>query len=250
MGKTKWNDKEMPFLDHLEELRWRILKSLAAIVAMALLCLFFSNHLLTFLLRPARSLDSPPQLMFLKPVGMFMVRLEIGLVGGLVIALPFVLYQAWLFIGPGLFEHERRYVPAIIGASVVCFLLGAALAYFVVIPIALRFMIRMGTESIEPRWDINAYIGFLLRLLVAFGAVFQLPILSYFLSKIGVLTPRFLRKGRAYAIVVIFVLAALLTPPDVLSQLFMALPLIVLYEVSILVSSVATRTSRKEKQDA
>lgn len=245
MGKTAWKDKEMPFLDHLEELRWRILKSLAAIVVMALLSFFFSNHLLVLLERPARSLDPPPQLIFLKPVGMFMVRLEIGLIGGLVLALPFVLYQAWLFIGPGLFEHERRYVPAIIGFSVLCFLLGAALAYFAVIPIALRFMIRMGTESIEPRWDINAYIGFLLQLIVGFGAVFQLPILSYFLSRIGILTPRFLRTGRPYAIVVIFVVAAFLTPPDVVSQLLMAIPLVVLYEVSILVSLLAHRTSKK-----
>ena len=236
--------KEMPFLDHLEELRWRILKSLIAVFVGALLCFYFSERLVDVLVAPARSLDVPPKIIFLKPVGMFLVRLEASLVGGLLLGLPIVLYQIWAFVAPGLLERERRYVPAILLVSIVCFAAGALLAYFVVIPIALRFMIGMATDYIEPQFDINKYIGFMLRLLVAFGVVFELPVFSYFLSKMGILTPRFLRRNRRYAVVVVVVVAAVITPPDVFSQILMAGPLLLLYEVSIWVSAAVHRKGR------
>jgi len=236
--------KAMPFLDHLEELRWRILKALIAVFAGALLCFFLSDRLVEVLVAPARSLSTPPKLIFLKPVGMFLVRLEASLVGGILLGLPVVLYQMWAFVVPGLFERERRTIPALLVASILCFSAGVLLAYFVVIPIALRFMIGMATDYVEPQFDIGRYISFILRLLVAFGVVFELPVFSYFFSSMGILTPRFLRRNRRYAVVVIVVLAAVITPPDVVSQILMAGPLLLLYEVSILVSDVAQRTGR------
>jgi len=241
LEETKATRTEMPFLDHLEELRWRILKSLIAVFVGALLCFFLSDHLMDVLVAPAQSLDTPPKLIFLKPVGMFLVRLEASLVGGIVLGLPVVLYQIWSFVAPGLLERERRYIPAILVVSILCFGTGVLLAYFVVIPIALRFMIGMATDYVEPQFDINKYIGFMLRLLVAFGVVFELPVFSYFLSKMGILTPQFLRRSRRYAVVVVVVVAAVLTPPDVISQILMAGPLLLLYEMSILVSAAVHR---------
>ena len=239
--ETQQGEREMAFLDHLEELRWRILKALAAVVVGAILCFSFSDYLLHVLTAPIRSIGPPLKLIFLHPVGMFLVRLELSLVSGLVLALPIVLYQAWQFIAPGLLKQERRYVLPVIFLTLLCFLVGASLAYWVVIPIALRFLSGMGTADIAPQFDIGKYIGFLLRLIVAFGLVFELPMVSYFLTKMGILTPAFMRRARKYAVIGVFVIAAVLTPPDIFSQLMMAVPLLGLYEISILVCGLAAQ---------
>ncbi len=235
-------EKAMPFLDHLEELRWHILKSLAAIVAGAILCAVFSDELLKLLTLPVQGMKVSPELITLKPIGMFVVRLNIALVGGFLLALPLVLHQFWMFVAPGLYGNEQRYVIFIIGSSAFCFAAGAAVAYFAVIPIALVFLVGMTSGTgITPQFDIGMYIGFVLRLLLAFGVVFELPVATFFLSKVGLLTAAKMRAGRRYAILAGFVLAALLTPPDPISQLMMAVPLIVLYEISIWVARVAAR---------
>ena len=185
-------------------------------------------------------MEPPPELIFLKPMGMFLVKLEIVLVGGAILALPVLLFQIWLFVAPGLFNHERRYVSFIILSSTACFVAGALVAYLGVVPLALSFLAGMSEGTgVTPQYDIGFYIGFVLRLLVAFGAVFELPVATFFLAKVGVLTSDLMRRGRRYAIVLSFVLAALLTPPDPISQLLMALPLIVLYEISIWVARAA-----------
>jgi len=242
MGHNATSDrKEMPFLNHLEELRWRIIKSLAAVVVGAVACFFLSDQLLAVLTHPVTRLNSPPKIIFLSPIGMFLVRLNISIVGGIILGLPVIFFQVWRFVSPGLLESERRYVPEVVGLSTLCFLTGATLAYFVVLPMALKFLIGMTIQQIEPQFDIGKYIGFVLRLILAFGIVFELPVFSYFLTRIGLLTPEFLKRNRIYAIVAIFVLAAILTPPDVLSQLFMAGPLFLLYEISIWVSLIAKK---------
>jgi len=239
--------KVMSFLDHLEELRWRILKSIIAVVLASGVGVAFSDRLIEFLVLPLRRLDPPPKLIFLKPVGMFIVRMEAALLAGVVLASPVVLYQAWRFIAPGLLEHERRAFPLAIAAATGCFLAGVATAYWVVLPVALRFLVGLGTEYVQAQFDIGQYIGFLLRLCLGFGLVFELPVFSYFLTKLGVLTPGFLQRNRRYAVVGVATLAALLTPPDVASQLLMAGPLLVLYEASIWVSKLAGR-GRKSLQ--
>ncbi|MDA0745387.1 MAG: apolipoprotein N-acyltransferase [bacterium] len=232
----------MPFLDHLEELRWRILKGLVAVAVGALICGTFSTEILNLLKQPIQNVKFPLKLIYLKPMGMFMVKLNIALVGGVVLALPVLLYQLWLFVVPGLFINERKYVSFIIFSSTVCFLLGAMVAYFGVVPLSLAFLAGMGEGTeVEAQWDIGSYIGFVLRLLVAFGAVFELPVATFFLTKVGVLTVERMRAGRRYALVGIFILAALLTPPDPISQLMMAVPMLVLYEISIWVSRIAAR---------
>ena len=231
--------KPMPFLDHLEELRWHILKGLAAIIVGAIFCGIFVNELLSALTLPARAMESPPILQTLKPMGMFIVKLEIALVGGGILALPFLIYQIWMFVAPGLFNSERQFVTFVISSSTMCFVLGAILAYWLVIPLAMTFFVGLTTDTgVAAQFDIGMYIGFVLRLLIAFGLVFELPVLTFFLAKIGVATGARMRAGRRYAMLGGFIMAAILTPPDPISQLLMALPLVILYEVSIWVAHV------------
>jgi apolipoprotein N-acyltransferase len=236
------NGKPMPFLDHLEELRWHILKGLAAIIVGAIFCGIFVDDILRVLIRPIRVMEFPPVLQTLKPMGMFMVKLEIALVGGGILALPILIYQLWLFIAPGLFARERHFATFVIGSSTLCFGLGALLAYWFVIPMAMVFFVGMTADTgVTAQFDIGLYISFVIRLLLAFGLVFELPVLTFFLAKLGIATADRLRKGRRYAILIGFILAAILTPPDPISQVLMALPLVVLYEVSIWVAYMVNK---------
>jgi len=279
--------REMPFLDHLEELRWRILKSLAAIFVGAVLCFIYSDHLMRVLTYPYEeavlSLESqatpgvvgalqqwleerfaaspaaspaladslqrraprelPPhrRLQALKPMTYFVISMEIALVGGTLVALPVVFYQLWLFVAPGLLRRERRLLlPAVI-LSVVCFAIGALVAYWIVLPIGLRFFLGLEPPGMTSQWAVDQYISFVLRLLLGFGLVFELPVLAFFLARIGLVTPDLLRRIRRYSIVVIFIVSAILTPPDPLSQILMAVPLLALYELSIWVAAIGRR---------
>lgn len=237
------DEKRMAFLEHLEELRWGILKSLAAVIAASIVAYIFSGHLLNLLIRPV-----PPdvQLIFTTPAGAFLVRIKIALIFGMLGALPVLFYQAWKFIFPGLFESEIKLVSVVVLSGTACFLLGATFALFAILPLGLRFLFSFQTSQLVPRPDINSYIGFAGRLFLAFGAVFELPLLSFVLSKMGILTPSFLRRQRRYAIVIIFIVAAVLTPPDVITQVLLAAPLILLYEISVWIS-IAVSGERKEK---
>ena len=247
--KTGDDAKEMPFLDHLEELRWRILKSLGAVVLFTCAAFPCTGWLLDVLTYPNTRLANPARLVFLKPTGMLMVRMEIALGVGLVAALPVILYQLWQFVTPGLLPKERRYILPTLFFTTVCFLLGAVFCYFVLIPIVLPFLFSMGTESIEAVININDYMSFVLRLVLMTGVVWELPVLSFFLSRIGLVTPKFLRKYRRHSIVIIFIVSAVVTPTiDPISQGILAVPLLLLYEISIAVSALGY--SMKKKSDA
>ena len=228
----------MSFLEHLEELRWRILKSLAAVVGASIIAYFFSEHLLNLLTRPV---PSDVQMIFTTPAGAFLVRIKVALIFGLLASLPVVFYQTWQFVFPGLLESERKMVMTLVFAGTICFLLGATFVLLVILPLGLRFLFSFQTSQLVPMPDINSYIGFASRLFLAFGVVFQLPLVSFILSKMGILTPALLRRQRRYAIVAIFVVAAILTPPDVITQIMLAIPLVLLYELSVWISAVASR---------
>ncbi len=234
------DDSPMPFLEHLEELRWHLLRGLGGVVIGAIICGTYSDEILAALTHPYRVMNPDNILITLKPIGMFMVKLNIALVGGAVLALPWLLYQVWTFIAPGLFTSERRNVSFIIVSFTICFTIGSSVAYFGVIPLSLHFLVGLTNETdVVAQFDIGMYISFVLRLLIAFGAVFELPVATFFFAQVGVLTSSAMRSGRRYATLVGFVLAAFLTPPDPISQMVMALPLIFLYEVSIWVARVA-----------
>jgi sec-independent protein translocase protein TatC len=238
MKRSNINEKEMPFLDHLEEMRWRLLKSIISVFVMMVICFFFSDYILEALLFPGKNIDPPVPLQVLKVQTVFIIKLEIALFAGIILSLPVILYQAWQFLAPGLLKNERKILPLIILATILCFLVGGAFAYFIIIPYALQFFLSLAPVDIENNIALDFYIGFLLRLIIVFGVVFELPMLSLILSKFGILTPTFMRKYRKYAIVGAFILGAILTPPDPTTQLLLAIPIILLYELSIFISYV------------
>ena len=234
-------EKEMGFLEHLEELRWRIIKSLLGIVVGAIVVFAFMDQVFQILLDPVLSLDEPPKLQVLKIHGMFLIKWGIALVGGLVVALPLVSYQIWKFVAPGLLENERRYSFPVILFSFIAFVCGVMFAYFIIIPISLNFFASMGYVDVANNFSINYYFSYILWVLVAAGLLFELPVLVMILSAIGLVTPAFMRHYRRHAIVTILLLSAFFTPPDPVSLLMMSLPLIVLYELSIGISGIFTK---------
>jgi sec-independent protein translocase protein TatC len=234
--KIQDNNAEMPFLDHLEEFRWRLIKIVASVLLLSIVIYGFSDYLLDLLLYPTRDLQDKMNIQVLKVQTIFMIKLELSLLGGAVVSLPYIFYQIWGFLAPGLLESERRYAIPIIFFATISFLVGALFAYFIIIPLALEFFMSMAPVSIQNNIALDFYIGFLLRLIIVFGIVFELPMISLLLTKLGILTPAFLKKYRRYAIVIFFILAAILTPPDPTTQVLLAIPLLLLYEITIWVS--------------
>jgi sec-independent protein translocase protein TatC len=178
----------------------------------------------------------PTRLVFIAPTEAFFVNLKVAFYAGLFLSVPLLLFQVWKFVAPGLYEHERRYSFPFLIISTILFLLGAIFAYVVILPIALHFLISQGGELWQPNITLSNYLSFCMRLILAAGLVFEFPVLMYFLAKVGVVTPAFLVKNRKYAVLAAFVIAAILTPPDVFSQVLLAVPLLLLFEVSIFVA--------------
>lgn len=242
------NYREMSFLEHLEELRWAILKSVVAILVGMAGTFFIAGDILQFLLGPTRSYESL-QLQFLKPAGMFMVRIYISLGCGFILALPVVLYQFWNFLAPGLLENEKKYIPYVIVFSTGLFILGGAFAFYLLIPVLVSFFILMGIDGVKAQWDIGEYMGLVIKMILLMGAVFQMPILIGFLTWIRILTPDLLKKSWRYALVIIFILAAVITPTgDPLTQTIVAAPLVVLYFFSLFVSSWIVRSRDNDEE--
>ena len=250
------DEREMSFLDHLEELRWRIVKALAGVVIGSIVCAIVLDWLVhDVLLRPVLLVNSslaPGQqaihLQNLKPFGQVFLYMEVAIVGGIILSIPNILYQLWAFIAPGLMTHERRYIKAIVFFSSFCFLAGITFSYFVMLPTALNFFAGFGTPEIVNNIAINEYMSFIISVMLAAGVVFELPMVSWFLSKLGIVTPAFMRRFRRHSIVAIFILAAVLTPgTDPVSQILLAVPLIFLYELSIWISVWAWK-GRVKKQ--
>ena len=232
---------EMSFLDHVEELRWRIIKTALAFAVCAVPCgVFWKKIFNLVMIYPLQFADPKPHLIITNPVESVMISLKIALGGGMICAAPVFFYQLWRFASPGLFPKERRLVlPAVI-VSTVAFLSGVVFCYLT-LPFLLRFLTGYAGQLLDPYFRINDYFGFLLKLSVAFGIVFELPVVSFVLVRMGLLTPAFLIRHSRIAIVIIFIVAAVLTPPDVFSQLTLALPLLLLYGLSIAVAAIAER---------
>lgn len=251
MKKRQRIEEEMPFLDHLEELRWSLLRSLIALFIGMIICFTFSGFILKLLTYPASRLDPPLIFQFLKVQGMLIVYIEIGFFGGLILALPYILLQIWKFVAPGLQSKEKRYSLPLMFFSTLLFLMGLSFAYWVILPFALKFFVGLAPADISANIAIDFYIGFAIRLTFLFGLVFELPIVSFFLAKIGIISQALMRSYRRHAIVGIFILAALLTPPDPITQIFMGIPLLLLYEVSIYIVGVVEKAAkRREKLDS
>lgn len=230
------NEVKISMVQHLEELRKRLIVCLTAVVLSAVICFSYVDNILQLITRPVG------RLVFLKPTEAFFSRIEIALYGGVFLALPVIIFQVWRFVSPGLLKTERRYLFWLVPFSYLLFAAGAALAFFVVLPVGVSFLLAYGTEDIQPMISIGSYLSFVSMLLLAFGVVFQLPLVILFLTKMGLVTPDWLAAKRRHAIVVIFILAAILTPgPDIFSQFMMAIPTMLLYELSILLARFVAR---------
>ena len=227
---------EMGFLDHLEELRWRIIKGLLAIIVGSAVSFGFIDQILEILLKPTTATSYRIALQVLSVQGMFLIKWFIAFISGFVLAMPVVVYQIWKFVTPGLKINEKRYALPVVLFACISFITGVSFSYLVLIPFSLEFFSGMGAGLVENNFSITYYFSFLTWLLLGAGLVFQLPVLSLFLSAIGVLTPPFMRHYRRHAIVTILILSSFITPPDPVSMLMMAVPLVVLYEISIGVS--------------
>jgi len=237
-------EKEMTFWEHLEELRVRIIRSLLGILVGIIVCAFFSDVIVNgILVVPAKKAGFTLQ--NLKPYGQFMLYMQVVVISGFVLSLPFTLYQFWKFVEPGLLPREKKYVLWIVAFSSLCFFAGIIFAYFVLLPVSLKFFAGFGSNEIQNNIAINEYMSFVIGLILASGIVFELPMLSFFLGRIGILTPAFMRHYRKHAVVVILIIAAVLTPgPDIASQATLAIPLYLLYELSIFVVQL---TGKKPK---
>lgn len=240
---SEQNEGEMGFLEHLEELRWRIIKSIIGVVIGSIICGIFIDWLMNaLLLAPAKHTNPPLVLINLRPYGQLVLYMEVIIVGGIIISIPNIFYQFWRFIEPGLLPSESRYISWVVFFSSVCFLGGTVFAYYVILPTALRFFASFGTTEISNNIAINEYFSFIISVIITSGIVFELPMISYFLSKLGILTPRFMKKYRRHAIVVILIIAGMITPgPDVTSQILLAIPLFLLYEISIIISKYSQK---------
>ena len=247
MDKT--NIVEMGFLDHLEEFRWRIIKSLAAVVVGAIISFTFIDIIMEILVAPTLNIGAQFTLQVLKVQGMFMVKWGLAFVGGFILGLPVITYQLWKFVAPGLYGTEIKYILPIIIFTYVAFLCGILFAYFILIPFSLKFFTSMGYGDVQNNISINYYFSFITWLMMGAGIIFEMPIVSFILSLVGILTPKFLRTYRRHAIVGIMILSAFITPPDPVSMIIMTFPLMILYEISILVSAGVNRAKRKNEID-
>ena len=229
----------MPFLDHLEEFRWAILKSLITLGISMILGWFLSDIFFTTIKALAESAEL--SLITTQLMESIMVKLQMALIIGIVVSLPFVFYFLWSFVAPGLYNNEKRWILPLVWGATGCFFTGAALAFLVIIPLLLKFMKAFIPAGIPGMFTIGNFVTTLLKFTLLFGVVFELPMVSFFLAKLGILKHTWMVAYRKYAIVIIFILGAVFTPPDPISQVIMAVPLIILYEISIWVARFAGR---------
>ena len=271
--KGSGEEKEMTFLEHLEELRWHIIRSLVAICIGAVVAFIFKDIIFDHIILAPNSPDfvtnrllcklghlvntpvlcinqEPIELISIKMSGQFTTHINISLVAGLILAFPYVFWEFWSFFRPALYEKERKYARGAVFFASFLFVLGILFGYFVIIPLSINFL---GTyrvsDIVHNQININSYIGSVTSCALAAGVTFELPILAFFLARIGVITADFMRKYRRHAIVVILIVAAIITPPDVFSQILVTLPLLVLYEVSIFIAARVVR-NRKAADEA
>jgi sec-independent protein translocase protein TatC len=229
----------MPFLDHLEELRWRLFKSVGALIVCAIAGFCFVHYLevTDFLIRPIVPYLPEGKLSVFSPLTPFFFEIKLGIMIGVLMALPIILYQVWSFLSPALEKREKRVIIPALYMGLVLFGVGVALAYWIALPLTLKFLYTFQMDATIWLIGMNEYLSMVVRLLLAFGIVFELPVVIMILASLGLVTPAFLRKHRRHAVVFFTVLAAALSPGDVMTVTFlMMFPLLILYEVSILLA--------------
>jgi sec-independent protein translocase protein TatC len=239
---------EGTLISHLLELRDRLLRALLAVFIIFLPLVFFSNQLFTLIAHPLlEKLPEGASIIATSVVAPFMTPLKLALIAALFVAMPYVLYQVWAFVAPGLYRHERRFAMPLFLSSVVLFYVGVAFAYFVVFPLMFTFLTSTTPEGVKMMTDMSSYLDFVLLLFFAFGVAFEVPVAVVLLAATGLVKIESLKKHRGYVVLGIFVIAAILTPPDAVSQTFMAVPMYVLYELGILLAQYLVRQRAADK---
>ncbi len=269
-NKGKKGEKEMSFLEHLEELRWHIIRSILAIVVFMTIAFIFKNVLFDkvilgpkspnfitnrllcqlgeYLKTSALCINTKPlNLINIKMSGQLTTHITVAMVAGVILAFPVILWEFWQFFRPALKPNEARYARGAVLAASLLFFTGVLFGYFLLAPLSIHFLNTYEiSEDVVNQINVRSYIGTLTSICLATGLIFELPIITFFLTKIGVLTPTFMRTYRKHAIVLIFIVSAIITPPDVFSQTLVAIPLLILYEVSIIISA---KVMKQKEQD-
>lgn len=272
----KGGEGEMSFLEHLEELRWHIIRSVIAIVVLMLVAFFLKSFIFDNIILAPKNSDfitnrllcqlghatifghqlsidalcintKPLHLISIKMAGQITTHILVALVAGLIMAFPVIIYEFWMFFKPALHENEAKYTRGAVLSTTLLFFVGVLFGYFLLAPLSIHFLSSYQVSpDVENQINIRSYIGTITSICLATGLIFELPIIAFFLTKIGIITPAFMRRYRKHAIVVIFIVAAIITPPDVFSQTLVSIPLLLLYEVSIGISARVIKKKEKE----
>ena len=236
-------DREMTLIEHLTELRTRLIRSLLAIALGFIITYSFSLKIFEVLKKPVGDL------VFLSPTEAFFTRLKVSFFAGFLLALPYILWETWGFVSIALKKHERKYTILFVVFALIFFILGGSFGFFVILPLGLRFLLGYGLPGVSPMLSVGKYTSFVIAVILVFGTVFEMPLFFLFLAKLGVVTPRFMSKNRPYIVLIIFILAALLTPPDVVTQVLLALPMLVLYEISLILVKIVVRKKEERQKE-
>jgi len=240
-------DQEQPFLSHLVELRDRILRMIIGVLIIFLVMAPFSNPIYQTLASPLLA-SLPGDMIATNPISPFLTPLKLSLILSVFVAMPWILYQVWAFVAPGLYLHEKRLAMPLVVSSTLLFYAGIAFAYYVILPIFFAFIVATAPEGVAVMTDISAYLDFVLLLFFAFGIAFEVPVATIILCITGIANPDSLSKKRPYIIVGAFVVGMLLTPPDVISQTLLALPMWVLFEIGVILSRILIRRQVEEQR--
>ena len=273
MSKTPPKD-EMSFLDHLEELRWHLIRSVLAVVIIAVVAFLFKDFIFDVLLFGPKNKDFityrgfcsisqtlgqgssfcieelPFRIQSRTMAGQFSAHLWTSVLAGFILSFPYIIYEFWKFISPGLYEKERKNARGFIFIASILFFIGVLFGYYIVTPLSINFLgnYSVSTEIFND-FDLSSYIGLLRASVLASGIIFELPIIIYFLTRIGVITPEFLKKKRKISLVLVLSLSAIITPPDVVSQIIVSIPILILYEVSIIIAKIVKKNQEKALQN-
>ena len=235
-GADSATEGRMTIIEHLEELRQRLTKSVLAVAVTTLVSLIFTNQILEWLLVPSGGIKP----IFLRPTEMFITYMRVGLIAGVALAMPVIVYQLLRYLAPGLEPKEKRYLFTFVPGATIFFVAGVAFAYFAMLPFALKYLLTFGSDLVEAKWAIGEYISFVTSMLLWVGVSFETPMIIYFLAKLHVVNVKKLSAWRKFSIVGAFVLAAVITPtPDPFNQLMVAIPIILLYELGIIMARFA-----------
>lgn len=252
--KSKQVQTEYPLVEHLEEIKKRLKYIILVLVVLFIAGYSQGEKLVQIIQAPIlAALPDNATMTMIDVTEMFFVEVKVSFIAALMVSTPFILYQLWLFIAPGLYMHERKYIYGFVLFASILFVLGASFAYFVVFPFGFKFFLSFAANpayNVDATLSMASYVSFVVHLVLAFGIVFELPAIIFLLAKVGIINDEMLITYRRYAIVIIFILAAVLTPPDVISQLAMALPLIILYQLSIYIARVFGREPENIKEVA